>query len=63
MSKCAIAFDIMVSKGLRLITCKGKRKMEAGFNPLPTDETLIGYTACYAVVHYFNRFIMVDLKS
>jgi len=36
----------MASKGLRAISYQVTRKVEAGYNPLHTAETLIGYTAC-----------------
>jgi hypothetical protein len=37
----------MASKGLRAISYQGTRKVEAGYNPSHTNETLIGYTACW----------------
>ena len=43
----------MASKGLRAISYQVTRKVEAGYNPSHTTETLIGYTACCAFVHYF----------
>jgi hypothetical protein len=36
----------MVSKGLQAISYQDKRKVEAGYKPLDTTKTLIGYTAC-----------------
>lgn len=51
------------SKGLRSVSDSTCSKVEADYNPPHTTETLIGYTACCAVVHYFNRFITVVLKS
>jgi hypothetical protein len=39
----------MASKGLRAILYQVTRKAEAGYNPSHTTETLIGYTACYAL--------------
>ncbi len=36
----------MASKGLGAISCQGTRKVEAGYKPPHTTETLIGYTAC-----------------
>jgi len=36
----------MASKGLRAISCQVTRKVEAGYKPAHTTETLIGYTAC-----------------
>jgi len=41
-----ITFGGMASKGLRAITYQDTRKVEAGYNPSHTTETLIGYTAC-----------------
>jgi len=37
----------MASKGLRAISCQVTRKVETGYNPSHTNETLIGYTALY----------------
>jgi len=34
------------SNGLRAISCKVTRKVEAGNKPTQTTETLIGYTVC-----------------
>jgi len=36
----------MASKGLRAIFYHGTRKVEAGYNPSHTTETLIGYIVC-----------------
>jgi hypothetical protein len=36
----------MASKGLRAISYQVTHKVEAGYNPSQTFETLIGYTAC-----------------
>jgi len=36
----------MASKGLRAISYQVTQKVEAGYNPSHTTETLIGYTAC-----------------
>jgi len=36
----------MASKGLRAISYQVTRKVEAGYNPSHTSETLICYTAC-----------------
>jgi len=36
----------MASKGLRAIHYQGTQKVEAGYKPSHTTETLIGYTAC-----------------
>jgi len=38
----------MASKGLRAISYQVTRKVEAGYSPSHTTETLIGYTACYS---------------
>jgi len=35
----------MASKGLQAISYQGRRKVEAGYKPSHTNETLIGYTA------------------
>src|SRR5690554_3942318 len=61
--QCPVTDGGMASKGLRAISYQDTRKVEADYNPPHTTETLIGYTACCAVVHYFNRFITVVLKS
>jgi hypothetical protein len=42
----------MVSKGLLDISYQGTRKVEAGYNPSHTSDTLIGYTACYLLVFF-----------
>jgi hypothetical protein len=36
----------MSSKGLRVISYQGTRKVEAGNKPSHTTETLIGYIVC-----------------
>jgi hypothetical protein len=51
----------MASKGLRAISCQVIRKIEAGYNSSHTSETLIGYTACCAVVHYLNFAIKIPI--
>jgi hypothetical protein len=38
----------MASKGLREISYQGTRKVEAGYKPSQTSETLIGYIVCCA---------------
>jgi len=43
----------MASKELREITCQVIRKIEAGYKPSHTTETLIGYTACYQMFLLF----------
>lgn len=40
--------DNMASKGLRAISYQVTRKIEAGYNPSRTSETLIGYIVCCA---------------
>jgi hypothetical protein len=40
--------DNMASKGLRVISYQGTRKVEAGSKPSHTSETLIGYIVCCA---------------
>jgi len=42
----------MASKGVRAISYQGTRKIEAGYNPSHTTETLIGYIVCCVYVHY-----------
>jgi len=37
----------MASKGLRAISYQGIRKVEAGYKPSHTTETLIGYIVCW----------------
>jgi len=37
----------MASKGLRAISYQGTRKVEAGYNPSNTTETLIGNIVCW----------------
>jgi len=44
----------MASKGLRAISYQGTRKVEAGYRPSHTTETLIGYIVCCAFVVYFS---------
>jgi hypothetical protein len=43
----AITFDNMASKGLRAISYQGIGIIEAGYKPMHTTETLIGYIVCY----------------
>ncbi|MEK6780953.1 MAG: hypothetical protein AABY93_04575 [Bacteroidota bacterium] len=40
----------IASKGLRAMSYQGTRNVEAGYEPTHTTETLIGYTACCALV-------------
>jgi len=47
----------MASKGVRAISYQVTRKVEAGYNPSHTTETLIGYTACWRFVIFFLRFL------
>jgi len=44
--RLSITFDNMASKGLRVISYQGARKVEAGHNPSYTTKTLIGYIVC-----------------
>jgi len=44
----------MASKGFRAISYQVTQKVEAGYNPSHTTETLIGYTACCAFVILFS---------
>lgn len=39
------------------ITYQGTRKIEAGYKPSHTTDTLIGYTACCVFVLYFDIFL------
>ena len=39
-------FDNMASKGFRAISYQITRKVEAGYKPSHTSETLIGYIVC-----------------
>jgi len=45
--------DNMASKGLRVISYQGTRKVEAGYKPSRTTETLIGYIVCWRYVHFY----------
>lgn len=47
----------MASRGLRAISYQGTRKVEAGYNPSHTSETLIGHIVCYqlAVISVFKN--------
>jgi hypothetical protein len=45
------------SKGLRAISYQGTRKVEAGYNPSQTTETLIGYTVCYQQCFFCPCFL------
>lgn len=50
----------MASKGLRAISYHITGRVEAGYNPLHTTETLIGYTAyCAFVLFFFIKGIVV----
>jgi len=50
----------MASKGLRVITYQVTRKIEAGYNPSHTTETLIGYTRVRARnLFIFNHFAQI----
>ena len=52
----------MASKGFRVISCQVTRKVEAGYNPSHTSETLFGYTACYELGVVYNQFLSVLKK-
>ncbi len=45
-SKLHPTFDNMASKGLRTISYQVTQKVEAGYKPSQTTETLIGYIVC-----------------
>lgn len=49
----------MASKGLRAISYQGTQKVEAGYNPSQNSETLIGYTACYAVGFFIYSYFQI----
>ena len=48
----------MASKGLRAISYQVTRKVEAGYNPSHTTETLIGYTACYLLCFFVDLYLL-----
>ena len=48
----------MASKGLRVISYQGTRKVEAGYKPSHTTETLIGYIVCW---HQYISVIVILL--
>jgi hypothetical protein len=49
----------MASKGLRAISYQGTQKVDAGYNPSQTTETLIGYIVCCVLPFLFiNLFII-----
>jgi len=50
---CLLTGDNMASKGLRAISYQGTRKVEAGYKPSQTSETLIGYIVCWRFVVYY----------
>ena len=57
----------MASKGVRVITYQGTRKVEAGYNLSHTTETLIGYTACWVqcfviILLFVNRLFFFGLQ-
>ncbi len=51
----------MASKGLRMISYQGTRKVEAGYNPSHTTETLIGYIVCWQLGFVYLSFIQFHL--
>src|SRR5690554_3973196 len=51
--KLCITVGGMASKGLRTAVVSTVTKIGAGEEPPKTSETLIGYTACWRVVHFF----------
>jgi len=42
-----VTVNNMASKGLRVISYQVTRKVEAGYKPSQTSETLIGYIVCW----------------
>ena len=44
----------MASKGLRVIFYQDTRKVEAGYKPSHTSETLIGYIVCYGAFLFIS---------
>jgi hypothetical protein len=44
----------MASKGLRAYTYQGTTNIEADYYSSHTTEILIGYTACYVALIYFQ---------
>jgi hypothetical protein len=58
-----LTFDNMASKGLRAISYQGTRKVEAGYKPSHTSETLIGYIVCCGVVVYFSHYQFSPLQN
>jgi len=54
----------MASKGLRAISCQGTPKVEAGYKPSQTTETLIGYIVCCKLVFIVqSQFVSSFYKS
>jgi len=53
----------MDSKGLQAISYQGTRKVEAGYNPSHTTETLIGYIVCCVLPFCFYRLFVNHLVS
>jgi hypothetical protein len=51
----------MASKGLRAFSYQVTRKVEAGYNPSHTTETLIGIFTLLAVCWLFIFFILNQL--
>lgn len=48
----------MASKGLRVISYQVTRKVEAGYNPSHTSETLIGYIVCWQLVFIHFKLLV-----
>jgi hypothetical protein len=51
----------MASKGLRAISYQVTRKVEAGYKPSHTTETLIGYIVCYKLAVFVFRYLVFQL--
>jgi hypothetical protein len=49
----------MASKGLRAISYLGTRKVEAGYKPSHTTETLIGYIVCWPQLFVVNQYFNI----
>lgn len=52
----------MARKGLRPISCHGYTKVEAGYKPSHTNETLIGYIMCQALFFLLFLYLVVFLS-
>ena len=51
----------MASKGLRAISYQGPRKVAAGYKPLQTTETLIGYIVCWQLGFIIQNLQVIHL--